>query len=94
MICRKGVNVDRIPEIASRIREVRGEIDVFYAFLERLFGSERAQIIQSTSIKCLCLKLRREYAEVEKYSSVLDELYEIKFKLLIPSLRGESSVCN
>ena len=74
--------------------EVRGEIDVFYVFLERLLGSERARIIQATSIKCLCLKLRREYKEVEKCFSVLDELYEIKFRLLTPSSREKRSVCN
>ena len=74
--------------------EVRGEIDVFYAFLERLLGSKGAHVIKATSIKCLCLKLRREYKDVEEYFSVLDELYEIKFKLLIHSLREESSVCN
>jgi len=75
-------------------KDVGERIDAFHAYLEKLVGSEGAQIIQNTSIKRLCLKLRREYEEVKKYFSVLDELYELKFKLLIPSLRGESSVCN
>ena len=76
--------------------EVGEKIEVFYAFLEKLLGSEGARIIQNTSIKRLCLKLRREYEEIEKYFSVLDELYEIKFKLLASSLtlKEERSVCN
>ena len=75
-------------------KDVGERIEAFHAYLEKLVGSEGAQIIQATSIKRLCLKLQREYEEVEKYFTVLDELYEIKFKLLIPSLRVESSVCN
>jgi len=74
--------------------EVGEKIAVFYAYLEKLVGSEGARILQNTSIKRLCLKLQREYEEVEKYFSFLDELYEIKFKLLVPSLKEESSVCN
>jgi hypothetical protein len=74
--------------------EVGEKIDDFYSYLERLLGSEGAQIIQNTSIKRLCLKLQREYEEVEKYFTVLDELYEIKFKLLIPSSKKEHSVNN
>jgi len=80
---------------ASLKREEFGEkIEVFYAHLEKLLGSESAQIIQATSLKRLCLKLQREYEEVEKYFSVLDELYEIKFRLLAPSLKEERSACN
>jgi hypothetical protein len=76
-------------------REDFGEnVEVFYSYLERLLGSEGAHVIQSASIKRLCLKLQREYEEVEKYFTVLDELYEIKFKLLTPSSKKERSICN
>jgi len=74
--------------------EVGEKIEALYSYLEKLIGSEGAQIIQKASIKRLCLKLQREYEEVEKYFSVLDELYEIKFKLLTPSLKEGRSVCN
>jgi len=74
--------------------EVGEKVEAFYAYLEKLLGSERAQIIQNISLRRLCLKLRREYEEVEKYFWFLDELYEIKFNLLASSLKGESSVCN
>ena len=74
--------------------EFGGKIEVFYAHLEKLLGSESAQIIQATSLKRLCLKLQREYEEVEKYFSLLDGLYEVKFRLLAPSLKEESSACN
>ena len=74
--------------------EVGEKIETFYAYLEKLIGSEPAQIIQTTSLKRLCLRLRREYEEVEKYFSFLDELYEIKFKLLTSSSKQERSVCN
>jgi len=74
--------------------EVGEKFEVFYAYLERLLGSEGAQIIQATSLKRLCLKLRREYEEVETYFSFLDKLYEVKFRLLALSLKEERSVCN
>ena len=51
--------------------EAGEKIEVFYAYLEKLIGSEGAQVIQATSLKRLCLKLRREYEEIEKYFSVL-----------------------
>jgi hypothetical protein len=79
----------------SLTREEAGEkIDAFYAYLKRLVGSEVSQIILATSLKGLCCELQREYEEVEKYFSFLDELYDIKFKLLAPSLKEERSVCN
>ena len=74
--------------------DVSEKIEVFYAYLGQLLGSEGARIIQNTSIKFLCLKLRRELEEVEKYFSVLDELYKIKFKLLASSLKEKNSACN
>lgn len=74
--------------------EIAKRIEIFYTYLEKLLGSEGAQIIRATSIKRLCLRLRREYEEIEKYFSFLDELYEIKFKLLAPLLKEKRSVCN
>jgi negative regulator of replication initiation len=79
----------------SLTREEAGEkIDAFHAYLKRLVGSEVSQIILASSLKALCRELQREYEEVEKYFSLLDELYEVKFQLLAPSLKEERSVCN
>jgi len=74
--------------------EVGEKIEVFYAFLEKLLGSEGAQVIRNISFKRFCLKLRREYEDVEKYFSFLDQLYETKFKLLASLVREARSVCN
>jgi hypothetical protein len=74
--------------------EIGDKIELFCAYLEKLLGSEGAQVIQATSLKRLCLKLRLEYEEVEMYFSFLDKLYEVKFKLLAQSLKEERSVCN
>ena len=76
-------------------QDIEDKIEVFYSFLERLLGSELTQIIQTTGLKRLCLKLRREYEEVEKYFLFLDGLYEVKFQLLHSSFRERDSlVCN
>lgn len=74
--------------------EVGEKIEVFHAFLEKLLGPERALIIQAASLKRLCLKLWREYEEIEMYFSFLDELYEAKFKLSVHLLKEERSLCN
>ena len=85
----------RILEKCALKREEVGEkIEVFYSYLEKLLGSGGAQVIQETSLKRLYFKLRREYEEVERYFLFLDELYEIKFKLLISSMKEERTVCN
>jgi len=44
------------------------KIEVFYSYLEKLLGPEGAQLIQTTSLKNLCLKLEREYKKVEMFS--------------------------
>jgi len=76
-------------------RKCVGEkIEVFNAFLEKLLGLEGAKILEGIGLKRLCLKLQREYEEVEKYFSFLDELYEVKFNLLVPSWKKERPVCN
>lgn len=74
--------------------EISEKIDDFQVYMRKLVGSEIAQIVLVTSLKDLCTRLQREYEEVEKYFSVLDELYEIKFNLLSPSSKEERPVCN
>jgi hypothetical protein len=71
--------------ISLKKEEVGYRIDVFNAFLEKLLGPEQAQIIQAVGLWCLCFKLKREYDSVEECFSLLDTLYEVKFKLLVPS---------
>lgn len=76
-------------------REKVGEkFEALFTFLKKLFGSEGAQIIQNTSLKRLYLRLWREYEDIERYFSFLDELYEIKFELLFSSLEQDRSMCN
>jgi len=74
--------------------EVGVKIEAFQAYLQKLVGSEVAQIILATSLKDLCSLLRREYEEIEKYFLLLDELYDVKSKLLVLSLKEDSSECN
>lgn len=76
--------------------KVDEKIDAFHACLEKMFGCQAAQILQATSLKDLRLKLQREYEDVEKYFSILDALYEIKFRLLAPSSfkEHERSTCD
>jgi len=74
--------------------EVGERIEVFHAFLRRLLGSEVAYVVLANGLKLLLARLRREYEEVERYFSFLDELYEIKLNLLAPSLKEERSECN
>jgi hypothetical protein len=80
--------------VALKREEVGEKIEVFQAYLQKLVGSGVAQIILATGLKGLCVELRREYEEIEKYFSLLDELYEVKFRLLAPLLKEEGSVCN
>ena len=79
---------------ASLKLQAIGNIDDVIDYLERLIGKEGAQIIHAASIKRLCLKLKQEYEEVEAHFSVLDELYEMKFKLLAPLLNEKQSDYN
>jgi len=67
-------------------REEAGKnLEAFHAYVSRLVGSEIAQIILAGSLKRLCAEVQREYEQVESYFSLLDSLFEIKFKLLTPS---------
>ena len=81
-------------QTSLKLKEFDGNLEVIISHLEKLLGKEGARIIHALNIKRLCLKLQREYKEVEMYFSFLDELDEIKVKLLAPSLKEESSECN
>ena len=81
-------------QAALKREEIGGRIEAFSAYLEKLLGSERACIMEAASLKRLCLIVRREYEEVEKYFSLLDELYEVKFRLLVPFGKEESPALN
>jgi len=81
-------------QVSLKRREVGEKIEAFEAYLKRLVGSEVAKIVLAISLKGLCAELRREYEEIEKYFWLLDALYEVKFRLLAPSLKEERSVCN
>ena len=70
-------------EASMKLKAVGNNIDDIMGCLERLIGTEGARILHVTSIKRLCLKLKQEYEEVETHFSVLDELYDMKFKLLV-----------
>ena len=63
------------------LNEVSNEIESIIAYLEKLLGKEGAQIIRTVSIKRLCFKLKQEYEELEAHFLLLDQLYEMKFKL-------------
>ncbi|UCC58084.1 MAG: hypothetical protein JSW14_06925 [Candidatus Bathyarchaeum sp.] len=81
-------------QTSIQLKEDSNKNEVAITYLEKLLGKEGAQIIQTISIKRLCLKLKREYEEVEAHFLVLDELYEMKFKLLAPLLNGKHSTHN
>lgn len=70
--------------LSLKMKDSGNNMETIIAYLEKLIGKEGAQIIQVASIKRLCLKLKQEYEEVEAHFLVLDELYEMKFKLLAP----------
>jgi hypothetical protein len=52
------------------------------SYLEKLIGKEGVQVIQAQTMKRLCHKLKKEYQEVEEHFLILDELYEMKLKML------------
>jgi hypothetical protein len=80
--------------VSLKREEVGEKIEAFCAYLEKLLGAERAQIIHAASLKRLCLRLEQEYEEIETHFSLLDDLYKIKFKLLTASCEEERSACN
>jgi len=80
--------------VSLKREEVGEKIDDFHAYVKKLVGSEIAQILLATGLKALCAELRREYEQIENYFWLLDELYEIKLNLLVPSMKEERSACN
>lgn len=76
---------------ALKLQTIGNNTDAVIDCLEKLLGKEGARIIHAASIKRLCLKLKEEYEEVESHFLVLDELYEMKFKLLAPLLNEKKS---
>jgi hypothetical protein len=77
-----------------KLKEPNKNIDSIISYLEKLIGKEGAQIIQTMSVKRLCYKIRHEYEEVEAHFLFLEELYEMKFKLLAPLLTKKKSANN
>ncbi len=74
-----------------KLKEFDGNLEVIISYLEKLLGKEGARIIHTLSIKRLCQKLKQEYETVETHFLVLDELYEMKFKLLAPLVNRKHS---
>ena len=68
--------------LALKTQEHTNNLDTILGYLEKLIGKEGTQVIQTTTMKRLCRKLKQEYEEVESHFLVLDELYEMKFNLL------------
>jgi hypothetical protein len=86
-----------ILEAAERLLSIKSEevgqnFRVFFSYLERLLGQQQAMIIQSATLRYLCLRLRQEYCEIDSYFSLLDKLYETKFKLAASSRKEERPV--
>jgi len=79
---------------SPELKQSGGNIETIISYLEKLIGKEGTQIIQTASIKRLCLKLKQEYEEVEDHFLFLDELYEMKFKLLVPLQNEKHSAHN
>ena len=78
-------------QLSLKIKEFDGNLEVIISYLEKLLGKEGARIIHTISIRRLCKKLKQEYEEVEDHFLVLDELYEMKFKLLAPLVNRKHS---
>ena len=76
------------------LKVVGNKNEAIITYLEKTLGKEITKIIQAITIKRLYLKLKREYEEVENHFIFLDELYEMKFMLLISSSKNRSSACN
>ena len=77
-------------QLSLKRKESSNNIEDIIAYLEKLIGKKGVQIIQTTSIKRLYHKLKQEYEYVEAHFLVLDELYDMKFKLLT-SLQNEKN---
>ncbi len=68
--------------LATEVTQSNNNIETKISYLEKLLGKEGTQVIQKQTMKRLCQKLKKEYQEVEEHFLILDELYEIKLKML------------
>ena len=68
--------------LATKVTQSNNSIETKISYLEKLLGKEGTQVIQKQTMKRLCQKLKKEYQEVEEHFLILDELYEIKLKML------------
>jgi len=68
--------------IATKVTYNHDSIETKISYLEKLIGKEGVQVIQTETMKRLCHKLKKEYQEVEEHFLILDELYEMKLKML------------
>lgn len=80
--------------ISLKREDIGEKFEAFCLHLEKLLGPEKSMIIHTASLKRLCLTLKQEYEKVDSYFSLLDKLYEVKFKLVDSSLVEERSSCN
>ena len=83
-----------VHSLKKRRLDASNEIDSTISYLEKLLGKEGAQIIRTASIKRLCHKLKQEYEEVEAHFLLLDQLYEMKFKLAASTTTKAPEACN
>jgi hypothetical protein len=79
-----------VKQTTPNLKDTENNVNIIIAYLEKLIGKESTNVIQTISIKRLCLRLKHEYEEIENHFSLLDELYETKFKLLAPLLNAKN----
>lgn len=80
--------------LCMKREEIGQNFGFFFLYLERLLGREHVVIIQSVTLRHLFVRLSKEYEEVGSYFSLLDKLYETKFKLVGYSGSEEHPTCN
>ncbi|MCW8802053.1 MAG: hypothetical protein OQK81_01715 [Candidatus Bathyarchaeota archaeon] len=68
--------------LATKLTQKPNSMETKISYLEKLIGKEGVQVIQTETMKRLCRKLKKEYQEVEEHFLLLDELYEMKLKML------------
>ena len=67
---------------ATKITQNHNSIEFKISYLEKLLGKEGVQVIQAETMKRLYQNLKKEYQEVEEHFLILDELYEMKVKMV------------
>ncbi len=80
--------------LSLKREEIGQNFDAFQLYLEKLLGQQQAMIIQSVTLTYLCRRLKEEYEEIDSYFSLLDKLYEAKFKLAASPCMEERPTCN